>query len=86
MIKRPERRKSEDRMAAIARGVAARLEEKLGYYRKITSETINIARALGVAEREITKWANERAEELVREESKLKEINARLKELGIFNN
>lgn len=79
----PESRSPNDRMEAIARGVAARFEERTGYSRKITSETVDIARALGVADREIEKWVNRRTELTAREEARLKDIKARLDGLGV---
>jgi len=75
----PESPSAYDRMEAIARGVEARIEEKIGYYRKITSETVDIARSLGLPEREIAKWASRQAEELAREEARLRDIKARLR-------
>jgi hypothetical protein len=70
-------------MEAIARGVEARLEERTGHSRRITNETVDIARALGVADREIEKWVNQRTELLAREEARLKEIKARLGGPGV---
>jgi hypothetical protein len=66
------------KMEAIACGVQARLEEKTGYSRRITNETVNIARALGVADREIEKWASQRLNQLAREEERFREIKSLL--------
>jgi len=63
-----------DRMDAIAYGVHARFEESTGYSKKITDTTINIARALGVPETEIDRWAANRSNELANESERLKEI------------
>jgi hypothetical protein len=52
--------RAESRMEAIARGVQARLEERTGYSRRLTRETVEIARALGIADREIERWVSER--------------------------
>jgi hypothetical protein len=63
-----------DKMEAIACGVRARLEENTGYSKKVTDETINIARALGVTNTEIERWANHRFSQLAHEMERLKEI------------
>jgi hypothetical protein len=65
-----------DKMEAIAYGVQARLEERTGYTRRITNETVNIARALGVADREIEKWVNQRSMQLAHNEEKLRGIKS----------
>ena len=62
---------ADGRMEAIARGVQARLEEKTGYFRRLTNETVEIARALGIADREIEKWANERETRLADREERI---------------
>jgi hypothetical protein len=64
------------RMEAIACGVRARLEERTGFSRRITDETINIARALGVTDREINTWANQHLKQLARDEARLQSIKA----------
>jgi hypothetical protein len=51
---------ADGRMGAIARGVQARLEEKTDYSRRLTRETVDIARALGIADREIERWVHQR--------------------------
>lgn len=61
-------------MDAIAYGVHARFEESTGYYKKITETTISIARALGVPETEIDRWATNRSHQLASETERLKEI------------
>jgi hypothetical protein len=66
------------RMEAIARGVEARLEERTGHSRKITNETVNIARALGVAYREIEKWRKERQILLDLEEARISSLKERI--------
>jgi len=68
------RHSSFDRMDAIACGVHARFEENTGYSKKITDTTINIAKALGVPENEINKWAANRSNNGTNETERLKEI------------
>ena len=62
------------RMDAIASGVQARFEESTGYSKKVTDETINVARALGVADREIEKWATHRLSRIAQDTERLREI------------
>jgi len=50
-----------DDINAIAYGVAAWFEENTGYSENITGITIEIARKLGVPEKEIRKWAARRS-------------------------
>ncbi len=64
------------RMEAIACGVQARLEERTGYSRKITDETVDIARTLGVADREIVRWVNQRQSQLADTEEKIRGIKS----------
>jgi len=59
------------RMEAIARGVQARLEEKTGYSRRLTGETVEIARALGITDREIERWVNQRESRLADSEERI---------------
>jgi hypothetical protein len=66
------------RMEAIACGVKARLEEMNGYYHTVTDETVNIARALGVADREINTWVNQRVKQMARDEARLRSIKTLL--------
>jgi len=80
MMKRPTT--PDGRMEAIAGGVRARLEERTGFSRKITSETVEIARALGVTDREIESWVNQRLKLLTSEEKRLKDIKAHLERIG----
>jgi len=47
-------------MNAIAYGVEAWFEENTGYSRRVTETTVDIARALGVPEDEIERWAASR--------------------------
>lgn len=65
---------TDGRMEAIAYGVQARLDERIGYSRRVTDETVNVARTLGVADGEIKTWVNQRREKLARDEEKLKSI------------
>jgi len=53
--------KSPTGMDAIARGVKARLDSLLGYSKIVAQETIDIARWLGMPEKEIRRWAAIRA-------------------------
>ena len=55
------RRTYGDDINAIAYGVAAWFEENSGYSDNVTGKTIEIARKLGVPEREIGKWAARRS-------------------------
>ena len=50
-------KKYQNKMDAIAYGVQARFEENTEYVRRVTDATINVARALGVPEHEIERWA-----------------------------
>jgi hypothetical protein len=67
-----------DKMEAIACGVQARLEESTSFSRKITDETVNTARALGVADAIIERWAARRLNRLAQETQRLREIRALL--------
>jgi hypothetical protein len=71
-------KKSSDRMEAIARGVQARFEERTGYLKKITDETVNIARFLGVPNNEIEKWIYNRQNRLAEDTGKILEIKSLL--------
>jgi len=66
------------KMEAIASGVQARYEESTGYSKKVTNETINIARALGVADSEIERWATHRLSRIARDTERLREIKSLL--------
>lgn len=50
-----------DNMDAIACGVEAWFEENTGYSRRVAETTVDIARALGVAESDIKRWESSRA-------------------------
>jgi len=67
-----------NRMEAIAYGVQARFEETTGYSKKVTNETINIARSLGVADSEIERWATHRLTRIARDTERLREIKTLL--------
>jgi hypothetical protein len=73
----------DDRMEAIAGGVRARLEERTGFSRCLTDETVNVARALGVADREIEKWVNRRQKQLTAEEERFRGIESLLSKVGV---
>lgn len=64
------------KMEAIARGVQARFEESTGYIERVTDETINIARSLGVTNAEIEQWANHRRNTLAHETARIKAIKS----------
>ena len=70
-----------DKMEAIAYGVQARFEENTGYSRRVTDATINVARALGVPETEIERWASHRLTRLARDTERLREIKSILEKL-----
>ena len=72
---------SQDKMEAIAYGVQARFEENTGYSKRVTDATINVARALGVPEVEIEKWAASRLTQLARDTERLREIKSLLDKL-----
>jgi len=67
-----------DKMEAIAYGVQARFEESTGYSKKVTDETVNVARTLGVADSEIERWATHRLSRLARDTERLREIKSLL--------
>ncbi len=67
-----------DKMEAIACGVQARLEESTSFSRKVTDETVNTARALGVADSVIERWASQRLNRLAQETERLREIRSLL--------
>jgi hypothetical protein len=70
-----------NRMDAIAQGVQARFEESTGYTKRVTDTTINVARALGVPEGEIERWAAQRSNRIARDTERLKEIKSLLDKL-----
>ena len=69
---------SRNRMEAIACGVQARFEDSTGYSRRVTDATVNVARALGVPDHEIERWAAYRLTRLARDTERLKEIKSLL--------
>ena len=48
--------KSFEQMNAIARGVEVRLDLLTGHLKKVTQESTDIARRLGIREKEIQRW------------------------------
>jgi len=74
-------RKSPNKMEAIARGVQARFEESTDYSRRVTDATINVARALGVPDPEIERWAAYRLTRLAHDTKGLREIKSLLEKL-----
>jgi hypothetical protein len=68
------RQPTNGRMQAIACGVQARLEEMTGYSRRVTDETVSIARALGVEDREINSWVSQRLRQMALDEARLRGI------------
>ena len=73
--------KSLNKMEAIAYGVQARFEESTGYSKRVTDATINVARALGVPDIEIERWASHRLTRLARDTERLREIKSLLEKL-----
>jgi hypothetical protein len=65
-----------DKMEAIACGVQARLEERTRFSRRVTDETVNTARALGVADSVIERWTVQRLNRMAQESERLREIRA----------
>ena len=76
--KSEHRYKPSDNMDAIANGVQAWLDERTSFSRRVTDETVNTARALGVADSIIEKWAARRLSHLARVTERLREIRAPL--------
>ena len=72
---------SRNRMEAIACGVQARFEDSTGYSRRVTDATVNVARALGVPDHEIERWAAYRLTRLARDTERLKEIKSLLEKV-----
>ncbi len=68
-----------DKMDAIAYGVETRYELITGHSRKVTEETVDIARALRVPERDIKRWVSSR---LRRDTEKSRVIKSLLERLG----
>jgi hypothetical protein len=83
-VEKPNKRNQQssfDKMEAIAYGVQARFEESTGYSKRVTDATINVARALGVPEIEIERWASHRLTRLARDTERLREIKSLLEKL-----
>ena len=74
------RRAISDNMDAIAHGVQVRLDEKTSFSQRVTDETVITARALGVADSVIEKWAARRLNRLVQDTERLREIRALLEQ------
>ena len=70
--------KSLNKMEAIAYGVQARFEENTAYSKRVTDATINVARALGVPDSEIEKWAAHRLTLLAHDTERLRDIKSLL--------
>ena len=68
-------------MEAIAYGVQARFEENTGYERRVTDTTIKVARAMGVPESEIERWASQRLTRMKDDRESLREIKRILEKL-----
>jgi hypothetical protein len=73
-----QRNTTSDYMDAIAYGVQVRLDERTSFSRRVTDETVNAARALGVSNSIIEGWAVRRLNRLARETERLQEIKALL--------
>jgi hypothetical protein len=65
-------------MDAIAFGVQAKLDERTSFSRRVTDETVNTARALGVSNAVIERWEAERLNQLAQETERLRRIRALL--------
>jgi len=70
-----------DNMDAIAFGVQDWFEENTGYSRRVHETTVDIARALGIPEDEIERWAASRLTRLIRDTEKLNVIKSLLQRL-----
>jgi len=70
-----------DNMEAIAFDVEAWFEEETSYSRRVAETTVDIARAFGIPEDEIERWAASRLARLIRDTEKLGEIKSRLERL-----
>jgi hypothetical protein len=68
----------DDKMEAIAGGVRARLGEGTDFSGRVTEETVKTARALGIAELVIQKWAARRRARQALEKERLREIRSLL--------
>jgi len=68
-------------MEAIAFDVEAWFEEETSYSRRVAETTVDIARAFGIPEDEIERWAASRLARLIRDTEKLGEIKSRLERL-----
>jgi len=75
---RSERRIPSYAMESIARGVQIRLDERTSFSRRVTDETVNTARALGVSKTVIERWEAERLNRLAQETERLRGIKALL--------
>jgi hypothetical protein len=69
---------ADGRMEAIARGVRVRFEQITGYYETLNRETVRIARALEIPEKEIENWSDRLFEQAHRDDAKLSTIKSRL--------
>ena len=72
------RNTSSNLMDAIARGVQARLDERICFSQRVAEETINTAQALGVPGPVIEKWAAARFNRLTQETKRLQGIKSLL--------
>ena len=70
-----------DNMDAIANGVQVQFEENSSFSRRVTETTVGTARALGIPETEIERWATSRLDRLIRDTEKLNAIKSLLQRL-----
>jgi len=63
---------------AIAFGVQVKLDERTNFSRRVTEETVNTARALGISNAVIERWAAERLNRLAQETERLRRIRTLL--------
>jgi hypothetical protein len=65
-------------MDAIAHGVQVRLDESTSFSRRVTEETVNTARVLGVPNSIIDRWLAQRLNHLAQETERLRQIKSLL--------
>jgi hypothetical protein len=72
------------KMDAIASGVQVRIEEATGCSKRVTDETANIARSLGVPNAEIERWVTDRLDRLSQDRKRMLEIKTLLQKAYRF--
>lgn len=66
------------KMEAIDCGIRVRFKDNTGYSKNVIDDTINDARALGITNAEIERWAIQRRDTLKQDIERLKEIRTLL--------